>query len=379
MAATLRVARVLTTSSEDNRQANLGALYLTDGTLLCGLGRDYDDPKTWWYRSTDNGATWSKVSETAAPIHNDVAYACHQPTGLILAPGVTLDYVDAKIFRSLNYGSSWATVLNQEGPTSPPFRTVVISQITTYGKTNAIATGQFEPAAGGPWSHFATSTDSGENWTLGPSVYREHNGTWGQLIANVGGGLFVAKANSATADSGKNDIWTSTDYGATWSVVGSITLPAGGSSLEPTALTIITPDIWLLSGIHNPSAVGDVPGLYRTTDAGATWTRITSSVIASWPSDGFPVPIWEVKRLTRDAVIMGLRADDAGTYPPWRISLDQGETWDTVEVIADSTVPVECEAMGAIVTANDGHIILPLFTRVEGGADRDIWRGTWVC
>lgn len=379
MTTTLRVERVLTTSSEDNRKANLGALYLTDGTLLCGLGRDYDDPKTWWYKSTNNGATWSKVSETAAPIHNDAAYACHQPTGLALAPGVTLDYVDAKIFRSLDYGSSWSTVLDIEGPHTPPFRTVVISQIATYGRTNAIATGQFEPAVAGPWSHFAKSTDSGATWTLGPAVFRQNNGTWGQLVANVGGGVFVAMANTTATDVAKNDIWKSNDHGDTWSVVGSITLPAGAALLEPTAFTIMTPDVWLLSGIHNPSAVGDVPGLYRTTDAGATWTRITSSVIPSWPSDGFPVPIWEVKRLTRDAVIMGLRANDSGTYPPWRVSLDQGETWDTVQVIAHGSIPARCEAMGAIVIAGDGRLILPLFTRTDDGADRDIWRGTWIC
>ena len=379
MTTTLHVAKVHSASGPDNNNCNLGALCLSDGTLLCGLGENFDDPTTRWYRSTNNGLTWTAVGTSGGGIHNNSNFAAHSPPNIAFAPSTNLEFVNASIRRSTDKGSTWSQVFNAESPQDPPFRTTVCAQIATYGIHNAIAIGQFQPTPGGAWVHTLVSADDGASWSDGVSIFRENNGTWGQCIANVGAGHFVAIAQSTPTDPNKTAVWHSTDYGASWSIVGNLPYPSGVTILEPTAITIINPTVWLISGIHNPSSTGAIPALYRTTDAGVTWTVIPSSAIWSWPSDGSPVPIWEVKRLTRDAVIFGTRCPSGGTTPPWRVSIDAGENWDEVTVIDDSGITTDSQAVGAIVTAFDGHLILPVFANPGGTSSLEIWRGTWTC
>lgn len=375
LAITLRVD----VNSPDNANHNSGALFLTDQTILCALGQETNPPVARWFRSTDGGAAWTEVTSSMGGLHNNNSFGCHFPENVAVAPSAELDFATCGIVRSINHGGSWNTVFQRNGPVTPPFRTVVCKQIISYERTKGIAVGQFGASAAGPWIHTITTADAGATWQDGVSIFRQNNGTWGTIIANLGGGSFVAMADTQTVDPDKNKVWKSTDHGATWAILSTLPVPSGTNFLKPYAITILTDQIWLISGLHNPSAVANIPALYRTTDAGATWTRISSSVIANWPADGNPVTIGEVKRITRDAAIMAARSDAAGSIPPWWMSNDQGATWDQITISGGAAIPSFANGVGAIVTSQSGKIILPLFAAAGGGAHLQIWTGEIEC
>ena len=94
---------------------------------------------------------------------------------------------------------------------------------------------------------------------------------------NIGGritGIIIHPANPdlfyAAAASG--GVWKTTDFGVTWANVFNESFSIGSLAFDPTDPSVI----YVGTGESNPSSVDTYPGngLWRSTDAGATWTNL---------------------------------------------------------------------------------------------------------
>ena len=163
-------------------------------------------------------------------------------------------------------------------------------------------------------------------------------------------------------DSGfKNDVWRSTDGGATWTEVNS----SAEWSVRYEHSSVVLPDdsIVLMGGANVGARLNDV---WRSTDAGATWTEINSS--AGWPARYYAS---SVLLPDNSIVLMGGYDDTGATYmnDVWR-STDGGTTWTEINSSAGWSARFEHRS----VVLPDGSIVL-----MGGHAasfENDVWQST---
>ncbi|HEX5716082.1 MAG TPA: hypothetical protein VF179_07985 [Thermoanaerobaculia bacterium] len=222
------------------------------------------------YFSQDAGSTFVPV----LGLHADSLYGVAiDPTNTQILYAATSDGV----FKTTNHGQTWApSGLTEE------VRAVVIDPASP---STLLALGFFEvyrsTNAGGSWTsvledHFvnhaiAFDPSSASNYLLGTSsgIYRSTNGGGAWLPSNTG--LTATTATQVTVDPhrpgvlytlvGLSDLYKSTDAGATWSRLGGI------SGVRTFALDPKTPS--LLYAATNQ-------GFLRSQNGGATWVLINA-------------------------------------------------------------------------------------------------------
>ena len=199
------------------------------------------------------------------------------------------------------------------------------------GRATAVAGHADEPTTfymgatgGGVWK----TTDNGHNWinisdgffatgSIGAIRVAESNSD----IVYVGTGSDGIRSNVIT---GKG-VYKSTDAGETWSHVGLETVGQIGAVLiHPT-----NPDLLYVAAIGNAFAPSEDRGVYRSSDGGATWDRLlfvsdsTGAVDLEFAPDN-PAEIyasmWRAERKPW-TIISG--AEEGGVYK----SSDAGATW----------------------------------------------------
>ena len=229
---------------------------------------------TW--RSTDKGATWTQLPDagwTARVFHSSVA----MPDGSIVLTGGT-DYTGSyknDTWRSTNNGATWIRVNASSGWTARYLHSSV-----------AMPDGSIVLMGG------TVSTLSYKN-----DVWRSTNNgaTWAQMNASAGWTARAGHTSVAMPDgsivlmggfddhgSYKNDVWRSTDNGATWTRVNAS--PGWTARQEQSSVAMPDGSIVLMGGLddsRNPK--NDV---WRSTDNGITWIQVNTS--AGWTPRQLP-------------------------------------------------------------------------------------------
>ena len=121
--------------------------------------------------------------------------------------------------------------------------------------------------------------------------------------------------------SNKRDVWRSTDNGETWT---RMTSSAGWSARQYHTSVVMPDGSIVLMGGNDGSRKNDV---WRSTDNGATWTRMTSS--AGWSARQYHT---SVVMPDGSIVLMGGN-DGRRKNDVWR-STDNGKTWTQVIIIS---------------------------------------------
>ncbi len=121
------------------------------------------------------------------------------------------------------------------------------------------------------------STDNGATWTLVTAGAGWPGRCGHSSAATPDGGIVLTGGNvGGTWPLERNDVWQSTDYGAAW------TLMTAGAGWSPRAYhtSIAMPDgsIVLMGG--KTGGTRSVNDVWRSTDNGATWTQVTAG--AGW-------------------------------------------------------------------------------------------------
>lgn len=263
------------------------------------------------YRSDDKGAHWTPASGTPATgaITGPVAVFAVDNTPTALGPSGDLYLVAAypgrrwRLLRSSDDGATWQVV-------SDPFLT---SGCIVTGKGALECTAVSYPPAGG---------------TVPLARSEDHGVTWKEVVVNAPGtptGMQITVSALAGAGSvvyaGSNGLARSDDDGLTFK-------PLPGS---PTTQT--------LQVLRNGHVLaGDVSwGVYRSTDAGATWKKLARA---------FPLPVLEDGR---GRLLLG---DTGGDVV---ISADEGDSWTPG---GSATLPYSSDAAGPLGQDGAGRLVV---------------------
>jgi photosystem II stability/assembly factor-like uncharacterized protein len=264
---------------------------LPDGSIVVTGGQTSDfyyNNEVW--RSTDNGMTWTQLlpNDDWWPErygHSSVAL----PDGtIVLMGGYSYGYSN-EVWQSEDNGTTWTQLPNDEGwsgryyhsSVAMPDGSIVLMGGYSSGYSNEV------------WR----STDNGTTWTqmtanAGWSGRYRHSS-----VAMPDGRIVLMGGTDANGDL-QNDVWSSMDNGATW----TLTTASAGWSARDLPNPVVMPDgsIVVVGGWDSVSArYNDV---WRSMDLGATWTEL--------PNAGWSARAWDTIVAMPDGSIVMMGGQD---------------------------------------------------------------------
>jgi photosystem II stability/assembly factor-like uncharacterized protein len=239
------------------------------------------------WKTTDDGANWVPVSD-GLPSLAVGALAIDPADGNTLYVGTGEannsnyggdSYYGAGLFKTTDGGAHWLKIGGAGFDGCHVGDLAVIGNVVLAAVTEWF--GIVDPACTrrGMWR----STDGGSTWSLATTTYAA-----GEPNRDSPDDIAVDPAHSGTMYAGYrgNGIFKSTDYGATWTQLANA--PRFASGAGRTAVAVSNDGTHVYSLVEN-SNNGDVLGVYRSTDAGASWTAVggTKSNLCAWtPGSG---------------------------------------------------------------------------------------------
>jgi LPXTG-motif cell wall-anchored protein len=237
--------------------------YATDHTVFAGSDGDV-------YKSTNGGASWNvfNLGTWFRPYVYCIAISPNYVTDQTVFAGTDL----GGIYKSTDGGATWASV--DAGIAFQPYSSYYtyiysIAISPNYAIDQAVFAGSSE---GGVYK----STDGGTSWTAVNSGLPFLNGA--SSIYNINSVAIspnYAIDHTVFAGSSVGGVYKSTDGGASWTVVNSgMAIPYAESvAISPNYAT----DRTVFAGNNNTNGIfaGD---LYKSTDGGANWTKVTSGM-----------------------------------------------------------------------------------------------------
>ena len=231
------------------------------------------------WKTTDDGANWSPVSDglpslAVGALAIDPADANTLYLGTGEGSSSADSYYGAGLFKSTDAAAHWTKI----GGTN--FDGCHLGDIAVVGTVVLVAVtdwrGVFNPACmrRGMWR----STDGGSTWNQATTAYLagEPTDESAEEIA-----VDPTHAGTVYAAYWGTGIFKSTDYGATWTQLANAPRHANGVGRTSIAVSNNGTHVYALA---ESAANGDVLGLYRSTDGGASWTAVggTKSNLCSW-------------------------------------------------------------------------------------------------
>ena len=190
--------------------------------------------------------------------------------------------------------------------------------------------------AGATW----TNVGLGDSWTIARIVVNPADA--GQIWVAVSGNLFL--------QGHQRGVYVSNDHGATWTQSLAAPNPTTGASdiaIDPHNPRVLFAGMW--DHVRVPdhrTYTGVGSGVWTTSDAGSTWTELTSQ--ANAPASGLPADNPANGRIglaidpeSDKNVYVNYANDPNGAFEAWFVSRDGGATFSAPpQAQADFRVPV---------------------------------------
>ncbi|MDD1689923.1 MAG: PGF-pre-PGF domain-containing protein [Methanoregula sp.] len=249
---------------------------LPDGkiVLMGGTGLGFGKMNDVWI-SSDKGESWDQQTPAAAWSKRQGSSSVALPDGsIILMGGLTNSAYLNDIWRSTNDGATWTQITT----------TGSMWEIRTQHTSVVLADGSIVMMggnSGGMRADVWRSTDKGESWTqMNKGAWDTGRGYPSSVVMPDGS---IILTGGRTSDGRyKNDVWRSTDNGASWTQVNTNAWDSGRNGHSSVALpdgSIVIMggydssgyknDVWRLapagSTLKNPSHTYTVPGTYQVS------------------------------------------------------------------------------------------------------------------
>lgn len=312
-------------------------------------------------RSTDDGLTWTPVTAIipdAAGLRGRMMGAGAN-TGLCGTHGAL---GLGGFWRTTDGGTTWGRVYT---PTNVDIGNFAYDFTQVSGATWI---------ASGSWRNdppFFTkvqalrSTTSGASWTpLGEfsSTFGDH----GKCVATFDNGTILIVGTSGTPFATNPVMMArSTNGGSTFTGIAMPGPMLAGLTPRVVACCALSADVGLAGGSGLDLAGNQDFWLWRTTDRGATWTRITDVENIDSTTNFYEVRSF--LSLDGITVVVSHSTDNGVDDPIWRVSNDAGQTWQNLSVYSD---PIQFTGLGCyqMIFTDAGNIL-----GIAG--DYRIWRG----
>jgi len=205
-------------------------------------------------KSTNGGSTFTTASTGITESNNSSS----APFITVLAPGpadstgnTVYTFANTKVYKSTNYATSWTAMGTSGLPT------------TSFGIRNVGAAQSNANVVGlvANSSRVFLTANGGSSWTQAGAL--SNSAGYLSSVAFDPTDHNVVYVTSVAGDSTKNHVWKSTNFGATWTTVDGNGFPAG----VPVNKVVVDP------GDRQVVYAATHLGLYRSGDAGTSWTR----------------------------------------------------------------------------------------------------------
>ena len=241
---------------------------LPDGSIVLMGGYGGGIKNDVW-RSTDRGATWTLVNASAGwsgrVYHSSVA----MPDGsIVLMGGEDGVGIKGDVWRSIDRGTTWRQVNASAGWSGRVYHSSVAMPDGSIVLTGGFGTGGYRNDT---WR----STNNGATWTQvnasGGWLAREYHSS----VVMPDGSIVLMGGTDNYNHSYLNDVWRSTDNGASWLRVNA----SAGWSGRFLQSSVVMPDgsIVLMGGFGSDGYMNDV---WRSTDNGTSWMLVNTG--AGW-------------------------------------------------------------------------------------------------
>ncbi|MFN8178832.1 MAG: T9SS type A sorting domain-containing protein [bacterium] len=294
------------------------------------------------WRTTDGGDSWVPLTDELPSIAvGGIAVDPLNVNVIVIGTGEATQNIDAVggvgIMRSTDGGTTWNTTSQSYSVSS--------GHGFHFIRANPITGTMLAGATNGLWR----STDEGQNWTqVGPgTVGNYYDACWRPGDANV---CYAAKGSAGSGNSVKK----STDDGATWVPAGVGQPNSAFVGKTKIAVSAAQPD-WVYAVYVNPASPYATTGVYRSTDAGATWAAQNTTTNISGGQGWYNLSL-AVDPNNASTVI-------SGGVQLWR-SVDAGVTFGAV---GGAQVHVDHHAI-AYASGSTSEVWV--------GSDGGIWRST---
>ena len=191
------------------------------------------------------------------------------------------------------------------------------------------------------------TTDGGATWTeVADGGFFTGSNIYGVAAR---GATIIVTVESADAGANGDGLYRSTDTGATWTQIsdgdGSTTGLPAGSYFDVAGNRLGTNR--LFTAVFGAEANGGVSGLYRSTDTGATWTKISDAAIDTALTTG-TVSNFEIAVGNGPNVNLFFGLVKSGRLSNVFRSTNNGVTWAAMDLPSDGVVGIHPGGQGSI-------------------------------
>lgn len=222
------------------------------------------------WKTTDGGTTWLPLTDAQVSLASGaIALDPKNPDTVYVGTGeenfAQDSYYGAGILKSLDGGSTWTNFLG-------PFLRDAIGAIAVAPDSSSLLCASTQ----GLWR----STDGAASWT------QVLSGVATSVVFDPTDAKSVYAALGNTNGSTKNGVYHSTDGGVTWTRFTTGTaggfLPSANVGRITLALAASAPSTIYAQIQSSSTAFGSLLGIYKTTDGGASWNKLTISISSQW-------------------------------------------------------------------------------------------------